>query len=162
MADETLRLSSHEYVKVVRDTPDELELEGTWEPGGSPPPAHLHPAQDERFEVLSGQLTAVLDGVQQRLGPGETLDIPRATPHRMWNTGTEVATAKWHTRPGGSTLDWLRTIHRLSGGGTRKPPLPAMARAVNQYADVFRLVVRPKPLQPIADLALRALAVAWR
>ncbi len=162
MADEILHLSSHEDVKVVRDTPDELELEGTWKPGGSSPPAHLHPSQDEYFEVLSGRLTAVVDGLRRQLGPGDTLEIPRRTPHKMWNPGTEVATATWRTRPAGRTRDWLRLIHRLGGGGTRKPPLPALARAINQYSDVFRLVIRPKPLQPVADLALRLLALGWR
>jgi hypothetical protein len=37
-----------------------------------------------------------------------------------------------------------------------------MAKAVNEYSDVFRLVIRPKPLQPLADLALRVLALGWR
>jgi mannose-6-phosphate isomerase-like protein (cupin superfamily) len=162
VADEILRLSSHEDVRVVRDAADELELAGTWRPGGSPPPAHLHPSQDEYFEVRSGHLTAVVDGVKRQLGPGDTLQIPRRTPHKMWNAGTESATATWRTRPGGRTLDWLRTIHRLGGGGTRKPPLPALARAVNKYPDVFQLAIRPKPLQPVADLALRVLALGWR
>jgi hypothetical protein len=80
----------------------------------------------------------------------------------MWNSGDEVATALWRTRPAGRTHDWLRTIDRLGGGGTRKPPLRAMAKAVNKYSDVFRLVIRPKPLQPLADLALRVLALGWR
>jgi mannose-6-phosphate isomerase-like protein (cupin superfamily) len=162
MADEILRLTSHEDVKIVRDTPEELELEGTWRPGGSPPPSHLHPAQDEYFEVLSGRLTAVVDGVTRELGPSDTLQIPRGTPHKMWNAGTEVATATWRTRPAGRTREWLRLIHRLSGGGTRKPPVAALARSVRMYSDVFRLVIRPKPLQPVADLALRLLALGSR
>ena len=162
MAEETLRLSSHEDVRVIRDTPDELELEGTWRPGGSPPPAHVHPSQDEYFEVRSGCLTAVVDGVKRHLGPGDTLQIPPGTPHKMWNAGTEVATATWRTRPGGRTLDFLRTIHRLGGGGTAKAPLPALAKAVNKYSDVFRLAIGPKRLQPIANLGLRLLARDWR
>jgi hypothetical protein len=80
----------------------------------------------------------------------------------MWNSGDEVARALWRTRPAGRTLEWFRTVHRIGGGGTRKPPLPAMAKAVSKYSDVFRLVIRPKPLQPVADLALRLLALGWR
>jgi mannose-6-phosphate isomerase-like protein (cupin superfamily) len=161
MANERLRLSGHETVRVIRETPDELELEGTWKPGGSPPPTHLHPAQDEHFEVLSGHLTAFVDGVERQLGPGDTLVVPRGTPHKMWNSGDEVTTALWRTRPAGRTHDWLSTIHRIGAGGTRKPPLPALAKAATKYSDVFRLVVRPKPLQPLADLALRVLALGW-
>ena len=155
-------MSSHESLRVVRNEADELEVEGTWEAGSSAPPAHLHPAQDEHFEVRSGRLTAVVDGVRRQLGPGDTLEIPRRTPHKMWNSGDEVARALWRTRPAGRTLEWFRTVHRIGGGGTRKPPLPAMAKAVSKYSDVFRLVIRPKPLQPVADLALRLLALGWR
>ena len=37
---------------------------------------------------------------------------------------------------------------RLTAGGTRKPPLPAMAKAVTQYSDVFVLAVGPKSARP--------------
>jgi len=77
MTDQLLHLTDHETVHIVRNTPYELEVEGTWTPRGSPPPPHLHPAQDEEFEVQSGRLTAVIDGVKRELGPGDTLEIPR-------------------------------------------------------------------------------------
>jgi quercetin dioxygenase-like cupin family protein len=162
MADETLALSSHETVKVVRNTPEELELEATWKPGGQRPPEHMHPSQVEHFEVRSGRLTALVGRIEQQLGPGDTLQIPAGTAHKIWNSGSDVATAVWRTRPAGRTHDFFSTIDRLGVGGTRKPPLTAMAKAVNTYSDVFRLVIRPKPLQPLADLALRLLAMDWR
>lgn len=162
VADELLHLNDHETLLVMREDPDELEVEGTWRPGGSSPPPHLHPAQDESFEVRSGRLTAVVGGVQHELGPGDRLQIPRGTPHRMWNAGSENAVALWRTRPAGRTADWFRTIERIGAGGTRKPPMPALAKGLVEYKDVFQLAVRPRPLRPFVYLALRALAALAR
>ena len=65
-------------------------------------------------------------------------------------------------RRGGRTADWFRTIDRLTNGGTRKPPLPAMAKALTSHKDVFRLAIRPKPLTPFAYVAFRVIALADR
>ena len=45
----TLKIGPTESVTVRESTPELLELEATWGPGGSPPPKHFHPAQDEHF-----------------------------------------------------------------------------------------------------------------
>ena len=162
MTEQLLHLSDHETVRIVRNTPDEIEVEGTWTSGGSPPPPHLHPAQDEEFEIRSGRLTAVVDGTKHELGPGDNLQIPRRTAHKMWNAGNETVTALWRTRPAGRTADWLTTINRLTAGGTRKPPTPALAKAVTAHSDVFRLAVGPSRLRPLVNLGLRAVALADR
>jgi hypothetical protein len=54
MSQETVRLGAHETLRVVAHEPDALALEATWTPGGSAPIGHLHPEQDEAFEVLAG------------------------------------------------------------------------------------------------------------
>jgi mannose-6-phosphate isomerase-like protein (cupin superfamily) len=162
VADDVLRLSDHESLRIIRQSPDELEVGATWAPGGSPPPADLHPAQDEHFEVQTGHLRAMVGGTQRDLGPGDALQIPRGTPHKMWNAGAEPATAVWRTRPAGRTAGWFETVDRLTAGGTRKPPLPGLAKALTEYADVFRLVIRPKPLRPFVYLLLRVVALAGR
>jgi hypothetical protein len=80
----------------------------------------------------------------------------------MWNAGNEVATALWRTRPAGRTAEWFETIDRLTNGGTRKPPTPAMAKAVTAHSDVFVLAIGPSRLRPVVALALRAVALAGR
>ena len=50
MAD-TLKLTPHETVTIRSASPELLDVEGRWGPGGKPPPAHYHPEQDEHFEV---------------------------------------------------------------------------------------------------------------
>jgi mannose-6-phosphate isomerase-like protein (cupin superfamily) len=162
VADELLHLGAHETLRILRETSDQLAVEGTWSPGGPPPPPHLHPSQDEEFEILSGTLTAEVDGSRRVLGPGDTLTIPRRTPHKMWNAGERTATALWRTRPAGRTADWFRTIDRLSEHGARRPPFPATAKAIRAHADVFQLAVGPKPLWPLIGLVIRVAALGRR
>ena len=81
--------------------------------------APLHPAQDERFEVLEGELSAVVDGAERSLRPGDTLEIPRGAVHKMWNSSDGLTRATWQTRPAGRTLEWWKAIDDL---GRRHPP----------------------------------------
>ena len=39
-------------LRIVREEEDVLEMEATYAGRGSMPPEHLHPTQEERFEVL--------------------------------------------------------------------------------------------------------------
>src|SRR3712207_7104815 len=98
-----LTLTPHESVEIKRSTSEVLEVEATYGPGGKKPPAHLHPNQDERFEVLSGRVEVDLDGQERTPGPGDTIDIPRGTPQRMGAAGAEPARVRWRTTPAGRT-----------------------------------------------------------
>jgi hypothetical protein len=93
------------------------------------------------------------------LAVGDRLEVPPGTPHTMWNSGGQEARVSWRTRPAGRTAEWFREADRLTGGGTRNPPLPAMAAVLSKYSDVFRLAVGPKPLWPAARAALRLLGL---
>src|SRR5689334_22962568 len=95
----TYQLTPSESVTVRSATPEALDVEAVYAAGGSPPPAHLHPAQDERFEVLEGALTVRVDGEERILATGETIDIPRGTPHQMWNPSCIQARVAWRTAP---------------------------------------------------------------
>jgi mannose-6-phosphate isomerase-like protein (cupin superfamily) len=157
MNEELLHLSADETVRIVEETPEELLVEAEWLAPGAPPPAHLHPAQDELFEITSGVMRAEIDGQARDLRVGATVEIPRGTPHKMWNPGPAPARAVWRTTPALRTAQWFRTIDRLGEGGTRKPPTAALLKAVAAYDDVFRLAVGPKPLQPVIGAVLGAL-----
>jgi quercetin dioxygenase-like cupin family protein len=145
----TLHLTPSESVRVLRDEPDAIEVEGTWGPGGSPPPKHFHPEQDERFEVLEGTLTARVDGEQRELGAGDVLEIPRGAVHQMWNAGDVPARATWRTSPAGRTGQWFADIDALlrSGrvGRNGMPGALAFGTYLTEYRDVFRLA-GPQPI----------------
>lgn len=111
-----LKLTSSESVTITSSSEEMLEVEGRYGPGGKPPPAHYHPAQDEHFEVLEGALKVRVEGEERDLRHGETIDIPRETKHQMWNPNDQPARVLWQTRPAGRTEQWFRSIDRLHQG----------------------------------------------
>jgi mannose-6-phosphate isomerase-like protein (cupin superfamily) len=132
---EVLRLSRHQQLRVITNNPELLELESTWAPGGDRPRAHFHPAQDESFEVLEGTLTVDLDGLITELGPGERVEVPRRTVHRMWNGGTVPARAIWRVTPALGTLDMFRAIDS-------DPSPVALVAMLWRFRREFRLPLR--------------------
>lgn len=115
---ESLSLSDGQQIQVISPGPEVLEMEATWSAPGGPPPKHLHPHQDEEFEVLSGQLDVEIGAERRVVTAGEMLVIPRGTPHRMWNAGPEPATARWRVTPAMRTLEMFRVLDgRPSGLG---------------------------------------------
>lgn len=137
---------SGELLTVIRSTEDELVLDATWAPGTPAPPPHLHPHQEEQFEMLEGELTVDVDGTVRVLSAGETLRIPRATRHRMWNPSSAPAHATWTTTPALRTEDLFREL--AEAGGRRANPVAAAA-VLMRYRDEFRLAL-PGPAEPVA------------
>jgi mannose-6-phosphate isomerase-like protein (cupin superfamily) len=107
---ENIALSPHQTLRVVESTPEVLLLDAEWQPNSTEPIPHLHPGQDERFEVHEGTLTAVVGGEERVLGAGDVLEIPRGTVHKMWNAGDGVARASWRVTPTLKTEEMFRTI----------------------------------------------------
>jgi mannose-6-phosphate isomerase-like protein (cupin superfamily) len=104
-------------------------------PGSPFPPTHLHPSQDEHFEVESGRMLFVIDGLEHEVAAGGTLDIPRGTPHRARNASeVEPAVVRWETRPALRTTEFFSTAARL---GQRMNLLDAGLLA-HEFRDVFR------------------------
>lgn len=154
---QTLHITPQETVTVLTETPELLAVEARYVPGAKKPPKHLHPAQDEHFEVLEGTLVARVDGATRRLRAGETLDVPRGTVHQMWAEDGH-ARVRWETRPALRTGDWFRAIDARHRDG-REPGPTEWAALLTEFRDVFRLAVAP---DAVMRPALRALAVADR
>jgi quercetin dioxygenase-like cupin family protein len=63
----------------------------TWvDPGGGVTP-HLHPAMEERFEMLEGRLSFLAGRKWSSAGPGETVVVPAGVRHAYRNKGNETA-----------------------------------------------------------------------
>lgn len=145
-----------EYLRTAADTDGDLhEMLARYAPGSPWPPAHLHPAQDERFVVQEGRLQFRLDGELRTVGAGEELTIPRGVVHQARNSSDEPAVAVWQTRPAGRTGEFLAAI---DAARARKNPLQ-MAVTVQEFSDVFCLAVPPRP---VTSAAVRGLATAAR
>lgn len=70
---------------------DVLRVEMWVEPGGGVSVSHLHPNQEERFEVLEGEVTFKVDGRKLTAAPGDRAIARPGVRHSFKNTGKEVA-----------------------------------------------------------------------
>jgi mannose-6-phosphate isomerase-like protein (cupin superfamily) len=129
-----------EVLRSAAETDGELhEMRATYGPGSPLPPAHLHPDQDERFEVLEGVLTFVVEGIETSVAAGEDLEVPRGAVHQVSNTGEVDAVAIWQTRPA------LRTgeFHDDLQAALDAPAPDAVVAVLRAYRDVLVLVPDP-------------------
>jgi mannose-6-phosphate isomerase-like protein (cupin superfamily) len=140
-----------------------LELDAEWSPlgGHKPPPPHYHPSQDEHFEVREGELSLEMNGATRVLRAGDTVDVPRGTVHKMWNSGGSVARASWQVRPAQRTEDMFRTVHELMASGRhgKDGQLTPLGGGVilEAFPDEFRIPL-PGFLQRPLAVALAAVA----
>lgn len=86
-------------------------------PTARPPGEHLHPRQEERFEVLEGRLSYRVDGREGIAGPGEVLTVPPGTRHDWWNAGPGVARARVTVTPPMRFADAVVTVWGLAALG---------------------------------------------
>ena len=152
----TYSLHGGERVTVREHTDALLAMEAEWDPEETRPPTHLHPNQDERFEVLEGELTVQIKGKQRVLRAGETLEVPRRTVHRMWNASESPARARWEVRPALRTEEMFAAIdrsraHRSQPGDGAMTVLGA-APVLNEFSDEFRLTAPALVMRPVMAL----------
>lgn len=107
-------VSAHEHLTITSSTPELLAMEVVWTEAGHLPPAHFHRSQDERFEVLEGSLTAIIDGVERTIDVGESFDVPRGAVHQM-SAAVASTRAIWEVRPALRTEDFFRGMASAHG-----------------------------------------------
>lgn len=152
------------FRKTARETGGELlEVESVYtKPSPSRPPAHYHPHQEERFEVLSGALRVRVGDEERMLREGDVLVVPPNTPHEMWAEEGGVRVS-WRTYPALETESFFETLWGLARDGKTNekgaPNLFRMAVIAREYADEFRLA---KPPYPVQRMIFAALAPAGR
>lgn len=89
------------FLATAADTDGELfRAEGIFPPGGFAGVQHVHPHQDEHFEVLAGRAEFRVDGESRVLAAGETIDVPAGTSHTFSNAGDDEMRVTFEFRPG--------------------------------------------------------------
>jgi quercetin dioxygenase-like cupin family protein len=138
------------------------------EPGGGVVP-HLHPNFEERFEVLSGEITFGVGRDKVVAHAGDEAVVPPGTRHTYKNTGSETAHAICDASPARPELQqFLEDAAALARAGkyTRHalPKSPSGALALAVMADHYRAttliltippVLHPLLLRPLAKLGAR-------
>jgi quercetin dioxygenase-like cupin family protein len=68
-------------------------------PDGRVPGMHVHPAQEERFEVVSGRMRFQLGHRRVIAEAGDVVVVPAGKAHKFANAGDEVAHVHVEVRP---------------------------------------------------------------
>jgi mannose-6-phosphate isomerase-like protein (cupin superfamily) len=139
----------------------------TWvDPGGGVTP-HIHPAIEERFEVLEGR-TEFLGGRRwSESGPGATVLVPPGTRHAFRNRGSDFTRFVCHATPPSTLQEFLEDAAALSrAGAITGRALPRSFDALLQAAVMVHAhrematLLAPLPPPPIQRLLIPPLARA--
>lgn len=99
------------FLRTGEETGGELlEMDDFWAKADHRTPEHIHPAMEERWEVIVGSVCFRIDGRERKAGPGEALLAPAGTPHSARNLGAGAAHLRIQMRP---ALRWQVFVERL-------------------------------------------------
>jgi quercetin dioxygenase-like cupin family protein len=157
-------LDIHSVVDVEASASGEmLRAEAVVQPGGGGGPLHRHRFQEERFEMLDGEIVGRIGGSRRRVRAGETFVVPPDAPHTFSVEADEPARFITEFRPGlrlaefFAQLFWLADHGHVDAKG-RIHPLQAAALARAFPSEFFYLPRIPAPLQQAIARPLAALA----
>jgi quercetin dioxygenase-like cupin family protein len=148
------------FRQTSRETGGEAVVVETFvKPNGFVAAAHVHPDQEERFEVLRGSVGFKVGRDKLVAGPGQRITVPAGKAHRFWNAGDDVAHFVCEIRPALQFESLIETMFALAADGktNRKgmPNLLRLAVIANAHFDTVRLPFPPAILQQLG-LALGA------
>jgi quercetin dioxygenase-like cupin family protein len=148
------------FRKTSADTGGEaVVVEVVVQPNGAVAAAHVHPSQEERFQVLRGSLGFRLGRKKLVAGPGQRVTVPAGTAHKFWNAGDDEAHFICEVRPALQFEQLLETMFALAADGkcNRKgmPNPLRLAVIAHEHFDTVQLPFPPAVLQKVA-LALGA------
>jgi quercetin dioxygenase-like cupin family protein len=145
------------FRKTAKETDGEL-LQFDWigKAGWKAGPLHVHPYQEERFEVISGTLGSHVAGVERIHEAGEVVVAPAGSVHTVWNAGgeEEEVHSLVEFRPALRTETVLETLTGLARdsktnkAGVPKNPL-RLALIAHDYEDELYLTQPPLLVQRV-------------
>jgi quercetin dioxygenase-like cupin family protein len=148
------------FRETARSTGGEL-LQVDWigGPGWTTGPDHVHPGQEERFEVLSGELGLRVGGRERIHGAGDVIVAPAGSPHAAWNTGDGKVHVLVDFRPALRTEIAFETLANLARDGkTTRAGVPRnplrLALILRHFEPEIYLVRPPLAVQRVVFGAL--------
>ena len=137
----------------------DLELPaGRRVPGGQ----HIHPKQEERFEVVEGTMRFKLGRKRVVAGPGDVVVVPAGQKHDFANVGDDDALVRVEVRPALKMEELFETAVGLAEqgrtfmGGIPKPL--DLALFTEEFDDEVQGAFPPRWVQRMALAPLAALA----
>ena len=110
--------------KTARDTGGELfQADLYLQPGAFVAAEHIHPLQEERFEIIAGTLRGRVAGREFASGPGESVVVPKGAPHVWWNAGDQELHCLVDLRPALRIESFFETFFGLAQDGKVSPKI---------------------------------------
>ena len=152
------------FIQTAADTDGELlEIELELSPDGAVPGAHIHPEQEERFEIVEGTMAFRMGLKKIVAGPGEVVTVPAGKVHASRTPATRpprCASGPPGAPDGAALRDHRRARrgrpHDVEGHaqaarpGALRPPVPARGQGALPPAPIVRAM-----LAPLAWMAMR-------
>ena len=124
-----------------------LAFDMTLSVDGHVPGAHVHPAQEERFEIVSGTMKFRMNGKKIVAGPGDVVTVPAGARHKFSNGGDEPVQVRVEVRPALKMEDLLcNTVALATEGKTNRKGMPKpvhLALFVREYENEVRAPFPP-------------------
>jgi mannose-6-phosphate isomerase-like protein (cupin superfamily) len=149
---------------------EELHLSGTLPARREGPPLHIHALEDEHAQVISGTLSAIIDGKTMTVGPGGWARFPKGSAHRWWNAGDDELVARGIATPAVDLDRFLQALFEvLNAGEAGRPPFFYLAHVLYRHRKTQTILAMPRLIQsvmlPLAVLVGTALGkyrgTAW-
>ena len=123
---------------------------------------HIHRAQEEHFEVVSGRLGLRVGGQESILTPGESAIGPPGIPHAWWNPDDEEVCFVAGIRPGLDVEKMFETLLGLMRDGKTIGPIPRNPLQLAVLAQEIRSWVVLTPLGKVLFAPVALLAFVGR
>jgi quercetin dioxygenase-like cupin family protein len=119
------------FRKTSRETNGEaVVLETFVKADGFVATAHVHPHQEERFQILRGTLGFRLGREKIVAGPGQRVTVAAGTAHKFWNAGDDEAHFVCEVRPALQFEQLIETMFGLAADGkTNRKGMPNPLRS---------------------------------
>jgi quercetin dioxygenase-like cupin family protein len=142
------------FLDTAGDTNGELvRMEFFVRPGGFVAAEHVHPKQEERFEILEGVARFRIGGNERDGRAGQQIVVPPATPHVWWNAGDDELRMIVEIRPALRFESFLETWFALGKAGkTNEKGMPNPLQlfvVMSEYRNEIRGARPPFALQRI-------------
>ena len=151
------------FRKTAAETDGEyVEVDLVLAPDGAVPGTHVHPKQEERFEVVSGTMKFRYGLRKIVAGPGEVVVVPAGKVHNFANAGDEPAHVRVTITPALKMEEMFETTvalakeGRVTASGMPKPL--DLAVFVDRFEDEARAPFPPAWFVRLLFAPLRAMA----
>jgi quercetin dioxygenase-like cupin family protein len=151
------------FLQTAADTAGELlAIELELAPDGKVPGLHVHPLQEERFDVLCGTLRFRLGHRRVTAHAGDVVVVPAGVAHKFSNAGDETAVVQVEVHPALCMEDLFETAVELAREGrTTRNGMPRpldLALFVREFEREVRGPFAPLWMQRATLAPLRWLA----